>query len=535
MKRNGTVILTGDSLTISDVIDIAENGYGVDLSKDRWDYLKNFRNGLEKQLVTQPEIKIYGTNVGCGDLKDIVLSPHVFENYQERFIKAHNCGTGMPLKEKFVRAIMVLRLNSFAKGMSALRPETCKLMVDMLNRGVTPWVLEEGSVGASGDLVPLAMIAAVMLGLPQAKAYYQGQLLSAPEALSQADLKPTKLGAKEAMGLTNGSSFIAGLAVFAYRDTVNLYNNALISAALSLEAIRGEQDAFSELIIHSRPHAGQLKTGTQIRNLIRNSKRMSTKSQKHLFPGQITGTAEERVQDRYSFRAVPQVHGTLYESIRKFEEILTIEINSATDNPLFTFENGIYSAKSGANFHGQPLAVVVDYLKIALTGVLLITNKRAFAILDKAQSYGLPQDLAADPAGGDTGLMITQYAASARAAESRILSTPASITSISTAANQEDFVSMGSIGILHLNKIILNGEIVVAVELLCALRSLQMTETYLPEHLRSLGEGTQRIASYLTKCLPPVFQDQYLRDDMESMRSEVRNGSIVGLVADLLA
>ena len=530
----GKIYLDGKSLTIEKVIRIARDNVCVELAENCWERIRTMREDLEKQLADHPEIQIYGTNVGCGDLKDVTISPQVFENYQQRFIRAHNCGTGNPLAMEVVRAIMVIRINSFAKGFSAMRPETIKMMLEMLNRGVTPWVLEEGSVGASGDLVPLSMIAAVLLGLPEAKAYFQGQLLSAPDALSKAGLEPAKLGAKEAMGITNGSSFISGLAIFAVEKTEKIMQHALVSAALSLEAIRGEKDAFSPLIIETRPHKGQLETGRLMRNLIEGSQRTTPEAQKTAFPHQHPESVKERVQDRYSFRAVPQVHGTLLEALDKLHEVLTIEINSATDNPLFFKEAGFYYAKSGANFHGQPLAVAIDYLKIALTGVLLITNKRAFAILDKAQSYGLPQDLAADPAGGDTGLMITQYAASARAAESRVLSAPASITSISTAANQEDFVSMGSIGILHLNKILYNSEIVVAVELLCALRSLQMTIDLLPEPLKKLGAGTSKVYRLLNREFPPVNQDQFLRLDMENMIAFVKSGSILDQCAGLI-
>lgn len=516
MEGNAKILLTGKGLTPEAVIAIAGKGVYVDYSESLWTMLKEFREGLEKQLVEHPEIKIYGTNVGCGDLKDVGISIDQFEPYQVRFVKAHNCGTGDPLPLEQVRAIMVIRLNSFALGLSAVRPETCRLMVDMLNKGVTPWVLEEGSVGASGDLVPLAMIAAVMLGLPEAKAYYKGRLMSAPDALAEAGLEPVRLGAKEAMALTNGSSFIAAIGVFCLNESEKLLKQASITAALSLEAIRGEKDAFSELITDNRPHPGQVAIGRQMRLLLQGSARTTQAAQKIAFPNQLPGTAVERVQDRYSFRAIPQVHGTAWEALQKLRDTLTIEINSATDNPLFFKDNkGIYSARSGANFHGQPLAAAIDTVKIALTAVALMTNKRVFSILDKAQSYGLPQDLAVNPDGGDSGLMITQYAASARAAECRVLATPASITSVSTAANQEDFVSMGSIGVLHLEKIIYNLSVIMGVELLVAVRALQITSDFLPEPLNKLSPQMAKVFEHVSQYFPPVYEDQYLRLDME--------------------
>lgn len=533
MNMQDTIYLTGRDLTIEQVIAIAEGGPRVDYPESLWTYLETFRRDLEKQLVEHPEIKIYGTNVGCGDLKDVEISIKQFEDYQVRFIKAHNCGTGDPLPEHVVRAIMVIRLNSFARGLSAMRTDTCRLMMDLLNNGVTPWVLEEGSVGASGDLVPLAMIGAVMLGMKEARAYYRSELMSAPDALQAAGLTPTRLGAKEAMGITNGSSFIAGLGIFALRDSESMLKQASVTAALSLEAIRGEKDAYSELITDSRPHHGQVVVGRQMRRLIEGSMRTTRPAQEIAFPNQYAHTVVERVQDRYSFRAVPQVHGAAWEALEKFRDVLTVEINSATDNPLFTRSpDGFFIARSGANFHGQPLATVIDYAKLALAAVSLITNKRVFSILDRAQSYGLPQDLAADPAGGDTGLMITQYAASARAAESRILSSPASVSSVSTAANQEDFVSMGSIGILHLQKSVYNLKLILGVELLIAVRALQITSDILPAHLNRLGRGTETVFRHVNGVLPPVREDQYLRLDMEKAIRLIESGELLRLTAD---
>jgi histidine ammonia-lyase len=592
VNANPTVLLDGERLRIEDVVNVAEKGYKVDFSEETWEKISEFRKGLEEYLYEHPEKPIYGVTRGCGDLLTSVLKKEewekyieayknykneltniekerkrkevfkqyleALEDYQLRYIQAHNCGTGNPLPIEIVRAVMVIRLNSFAKGYSAVRPQTCQLMIDMLNKGVTPWVLEEGSVGASGDLVPLAMIGAVLLGLPEAKAYYKRELMSASEALAKADLTPINLGAKEAMALTNGSNLIAALAVFATRDAENILKTASISTAFSLEAIRGEKNAFSKNIAEMRPHKGHIYIADQIRKLLEESKRTSKEAQEIPYPRQITSderdkiqkmeeisekeefkdavnrllegatVAGERIQDRYSFRAVPQVHGAVYEALEKLKEVVFTEINSATDNPLFfKDETGRYQAISGANFHGQPLAVVIDYLKLALTGLALITNKRTFSLLDKAQNFGLPGDLVADSSGGDTGLMIAQYAGAARAAESRILSTPASIMSISTAANQEDIVSMGTIGAFHLHKVLYNTQIVVSIELLCALRGLQMTYDLLPDSLKPLGQGTSRVYEFLNKLLPPVKRDQYLRIDMEKIVKLIQSGDLL--------
>ncbi|HLP58896.1 MAG TPA: aromatic amino acid ammonia-lyase [Candidatus Deferrimicrobium sp.] len=534
MKHEKTIYLDGQKLTIEDVINIAENNYVVDFSDETRKKIIELRQKLDKQLEERPDIAIYGTNRLHGDLKDKVVPLELLAQYQVKYMKVHNCGTGEPLPIEIVRAIMVIRLNSFAKNLSGMRMETCQLMIDLLNKQVTPWVLEEGSVGASGDLVPLAMIGAVLIGLPEAKAYYNGELLDCRQALELAGLKPTALGAKEAMGLTNGSNFIAAGAVFAVRDVELLIKNASIAASLSLEAIRGEKNAFLELIHENRPHEGQLKIAGHIRNLIADSKRTTPEAQTQKFPGQ--GNAGVRVQDRYSFRAVPQVHGPTYEAIKKLREVVTIEINSATDNPLFTTdEKGFLTGISGANFHGQPLAAVIDYVKITLTSLGLISDKRSFSLLDDRLSYGLPADLAYKLKNADGGLMITQYAGAARAAECRVLSTPASVMSLSTSANQEDFVSMGSIGVLHLKKITRNVQVIIGVELLCALRGIQLTKEIdeLPKNLRALGKGTSIIFDKLEKVLGPAGEDQYLRTDMEKVIDLVKSGQLVEWVADL--
>lgn len=578
MPNHNIVRLDGTTLSIDDVINVAEsdaeNTYSVAFAAGIEEKIRATRKQLEYQLDTYPEIEVYGTNVGAGDLKDNRVSRASAEDQQERYIKAHNCGTGEPLPKEIVRAMMVIRLNSFARNLSAMRWETCALMVDMLNKGVTPEILEEGSVGASGDLVPLAMMAAVMIGLPEAYAYYEGKRLPGPQAMAEAGIEITKLGAKEAMGLTNGSNFLAAFGAFAVRDAELLIKNASISSALSLEAIRGEKDAFSELINKSRRHKGQTRIAKQIRELIEGSKRTTVKAQKEQFPTQHLDTVKGRVQDRYSFRAIPPVHGAACEAIAKLKRTIRIEINSATDNPLFLEEEinsphvqskleGISDSNntltldklqvddnlngrllcdySGANFHGQPLATVIDYAKLSLTGLALITDKRTFSLIDKDLNYGLPKDLAVNPRNGDTGLMIAQYAGAARVAENRVLSTPASVMSISTSANQEDFVSMGSIGAIHLRRVIRNTRIVVAIELLCALRGLQMSHDYLPEPLRALGAGTSRAYEFLDKEMPLArdekgepLGDTYLKTDIDRMIGFVKDGSLVNLVQDLL-
>jgi histidine ammonia-lyase len=378
------------------------------------------------------------------------------------------------------------------------------------------------------------MIGAAMIGLDEAFAYFNGIRMSAKDALKKAGIPKIELGAKEAMGLTNGANFISALAVFSFRDAKQILNTASISTALSLEAIRGEKRAFSKLINEdSSRHDGQIAVAKQIRSLIEGSKRCSKQAQEVKFG--LYDKAKERVQDRYSFRCAPQVHGALYEAIEKLESTLTREINSATDNPLFDFDNtgedgGIMFA-SGGNFHGQALATPIDYLKIALTTVGLITDKRTFSLLDERLNFGLPADLAKNTNKADGGYMITQYAGAARAAENRVLATPASVMSVSTSANQEDYVSMGSIGAIHLLKIIYNCQILIAIELLCATRALQLSEYKLPKELQPLGKGTSKVYKLMKELLGEYTGDSYLKTEMDKVIELVKVGKLVDINA----
>ena len=526
-----SVLLDGQTLTIEKVIAVAVHRQPITFAKGIAERIQADRARLEAQLHDHPEVPIYGCNTGVGNLKDTTVGNIDVADYQRRYIRSHNCGTGNPVSVEAARAMMVIRLNSFAKCMSGMSLSTCQIMLDMLNRGVTPWVLEEGSVGASGDLVPLAMVGAVLIGLPEAKAYYKGELLAAPDALAKAGLEPVELGAKEAMGITNGSNFISGLAVLALKDAETLLETASVAAALSLEAIRGEQKAFSTLINEdSDRHQGQVVIAQKIRQLVEGSQRMTKAAQEYEgFNPKVVN--KERVQDRYSFRCVPQVHGTVWTAIKHFREVLTTELNAATDNPLFDFseadENGYLRYASGGNFHGQPLASVIDYVKINLTTLGLMSDKRAFSLLDEQLSYGLPKDLSMDINKGNSGYLLTQYAGAARAAENRVLASPSSVTSISTSANQEDFVSMGASGVLHLHKIVHNLTVLLAVEILCAFRALQMTKDLLPETLRGLGQGTGKIYALLEKQFPPLEEDTYVREEMEKLMEIVRSGVLM--------
>ena len=525
------ITLDGKHLTIEEIYEVAYNNARVKLSDESIEKIKNLRSKLDLHLQRRPHVKIYGLNTGCGDLKDTDLSIKVLEKFQENLIKSHSCGSGKGVPLPYVRAMMVLRLNAFARGHSGVSYELCKVLCDMLNNGVVPYVLEEGSVGASGDLVPLALIAATIIGLPEAQAYYQGNLMSSVEALKKAGIQPIKLKPKEALALINGTNLITAYASLDFIELENIFKHFLIASALSLEAIRGETRAFNKELFDLRPHYGSVFVADKIRYLVEGSKRMSEEARAVMFPYQSSESVGERIQDRYSFRAIPQVLGSAYEALMKLKETLNIEVNSVTDNPLFfEDEKGDFYALSGANFHGQPLAVVIDYVKLAFTSVGLISDKRSFSILNKCLNFGLPPNLAVNPSLGESGFMIAQYAGAARAAENRVLSTPASIMSISTSANQEDFVSMGALSAIHLHKMVHNLKVISAIELLIALRSLQISYEWLPEDLRKLGKNTQLIYEYLNSKFDTPSGDVFLQSYLEKMIEIINSQELPNII-----
>jgi histidine ammonia-lyase len=314
MIKNDTLFLSGHSLTIEDVYRASVQSSKVELTIEAKAAIKRCRTRLLEKIKNNPIQKIYGVNVGVGNLKDTFISPEETEKFQIKYIKSHNCGTGEALPIAVVRAMMIIRLNSFAQGVSAISLETVEMIELLLNKNVIPLVLTEGSVGASGDLVPLAMIAGVMIGLPESKAWFNGELISAVEALRLTNLKPVKLGFKEAMGLTNGTNFMSANSIFASIEAHNLLKTANLATAFSVEAIRGEKDAFCSFLAERRPHSGLLETAKDVLNHLEGSKRTTPEAQKVQFKGQDICSVSERVQDRYCFRAVPPVHGAAIEA-----------------------------------------------------------------------------------------------------------------------------------------------------------------------------------------------------------------------------
>ncbi|MDD2785669.1 MAG: aromatic amino acid ammonia-lyase [Patescibacteria group bacterium] len=497
MKNIVRLEIDGHSLTIEQVVSVARHHTRVEANASALESLKEMRAGL--QVCIDRGDVIYGVNTGCGSRKTTVLKPEELSAYQMAYIPAHCCGDGDLLDEEVVRAAMLIRLNSFLGNHSGLRPLISERLRDFLNLDITPCIPRLGSVGASGDLVPLAHMSAALIGMEFAEVFVRGEdgtrtRIPAREALKRHDLETITLQAKEAMGLTNGANFIAGIGCLAVSDGWALFSESCLSLGLSLEAIRGEKNAFDERIHKMRPLPGQLRVAEMMRRLIGDSKRMTEESRGVSLRNEKPTLDEKgkkvpRVQDAYSFRCAPQIFASAFHALAHAAEILQVEINSSTDNPLIFREGDGFKTISGGNFHGQPLASILEYVGIGLAPLAGSSDRRLFALLSSGTSFGLPDDLAG-PSHGNTGLMIQQYAGAALVNKIGHLSAPSSVHSVPTSANQEDWVSMGMNSALNLREMLPLIRKVIATEMLAACQGIKLTEDELPLSQFPLGSGT---------------------------------------------
>lgn len=493
--------IDGNSLTITDVIRVAQKNEPVGMSAVGWRQVVASRAVVEKLLDSQNPV--YGISTGFGDLSRIWIPPAEREKLQRNLILSHAAGVGDYLSEDVVRAAMLLRANSLTKGYSGIRPETIDMLLAMLNRGVYPAVPCKGSVGASGDLSPLSHIALVMMG--EGKALLHGKCVKGAEALEAAGLQPVAFGGKEGLALINGTQIMTAIGALVWHDAANLMKAADIAAAMSLEALRGTRAAFDERISRIRPHPGQLATCSNLLRLTADSRIME--SHEHC----------EKVQDAYSLRCVPQVHGASKDALMRTLDTLNIEMNSATDNPLIFPDTG--EVISGGNFHGQPVALVMDYMKTALAEIGSISERRVNRMLD-AHLSDLPAFLTAYP-GVDSGLMITQYTAAALVSENKVLAHPACVDSIPTSANQEDHVSMGTIAARQAREILENVRYVVAIEMLVAAQGLDFLMPLLP------GTGVRAAYEAIRSEVPHLDEDRVPAEDIATVYKLMVTGSIV--------
>ena len=505
MAITGTVRLDGQTLSFAQVYDVALGGAQAALDDTARKRMEASRAVVEKLLASGATA--YGINTGFGELAQVRISPDKIRQLQLNLVRSHCCGVGAALREAETRAMILLRANTLAKGLSGVRPVVVETLCAMLNRRVHPVIPAQGSVGASGDLAPLAHLAAVAIG--EGEAIFDGARIPGGDAMKRAGVAPLVLEAKEGLSLLNGTQGMLALLALALREAQILCDAADVAAALSLDALRGSPAAFDERIIAARAHAGaaitarnivRLNAGSQIRESHRNAAK------------------DTRVQDAYSLRCTPQVHGAARDSLSQARAVASIELNSATDNPLvFIGEDGSGEILSGGNFHGQPLAMAADQIAVALATLGGISERRIEHLTNPHTSL-LPAFLTRD-AGLNSGFMIAQVAAAALASELKALSTPHSVDSIPTSADQEDYVSMGMAAARRLAPMLDNLRRIVAIELLAACQGIDLLAP-----LRT-GPAAERAMKLVRGVARTLDSDRPLAPDIEAVASLIRADS----------
>jgi histidine ammonia-lyase len=508
------ITLDGASLTIEDVVAVADRGERVGIAAAALEYMQRSRDRVDGAMRgTKP---VYALNTGVGLLANIRLEDDEIEAMQVNLIRSHCCGVGAPLPTRVVRGMMLIRANVLAKGLSGIRAVVAERICDLLNCGITPVVPSRGSVGASGDLAPLAHMALVLIG--EGRAEYRGEVMDAAVCMERAGLEPLKLLGKEGISLLNGTQAMLSIGCLRLKEMEDLFYAAQTTAALSLEALRGTAAAFDARLHAARPHAGQVLSAAHLLSLLEGSTIPRTHGE------------GSRIQDAYCLRCIPQVHGAAWDTMQYARGVFEIELNSATDNPL-VFEDAIVS---GGNFHGAPLALALDYLAIAVCQLAGISERRTERLMNPGLNEGLPAFLASRP-GIESGMMMAQVTAAALVAEMRVLASPASTGSIPTSGNQEDFVSMGMTSALKLEQTVELARMVFAIELLAATRALDLrgdTSTVELEKMRS--RFRERIPAWREDCVLSVWMEEaakFLAEDgvgtdwgLEEARAKANTG-----------
>jgi histidine ammonia-lyase len=527
-----TTLIDGFTLSASEVVAIARNQNAkVGLAQSSRDALKESRDYIEATWMHDEAPMMYSFNTGVGMLKDTRIKVEHIELFQTQLIKAHAAGMGEPFSEEVSRATMLLRANAFASNYSAPRVEVVDRLLAFLNAGIHPIMPQKGSVGASGDLAPLAYLAAAIAGFDEAEVMYKGRRMSAGEAITAAKVGPVKfdLKAKDASALINGCTVSLAVAVLAAHDARDLLSDACISLGLSLEAMRVEMSAFDDRIHQARPHAGQIKTAAIMRNLLQGSTRTTHEARTVQFPEELRRTDipySPRIQDVYSLRCAPQVYGPVFDALDYIDTIVSKEINSATDNPLiFPKNGGGFEIISGGNFHGQYLAQAMDLLAMAVTDLGSICERRIARLIDPTLSWGLPRNLMTGVRGVNTGYPVVQCSMSALVMENRTLCMPGSVDSIPAKGNSEDHVSNSTWCARKAATVVANTQYIVGVEMLLAAQGLTMTESLLPGFV--LGHGTQAAYDEVRRQIPACLDgDRWFHNDIAAAHSFVASGSV---------
>jgi histidine ammonia-lyase len=494
------VEISGGRISLAQLNAVAFGNEQVELTDSARDRIRKSRAVVEK-ILEQGQV-IYGISTGFGKLSDVKIEPEELHKLQLNLVRSHACGIGKPLAIPEVRAMIFLRANVLVLGFSGVRLEIVEFLCQILNRGVYPVIPEKGSVGASGDLAPLAHLALALIG--EGESFFENERLASLDALSRAGMNPIALEAKDGLALLNGTQAmhsVGGLALFRAKRLARV---ADLAGAMTLEALMGTPRAFDSRIHKARPHPGQITVAEHMRSLVRQSEIRESHRED-----------DPRVQDAYSIRCIPQVHGAVRDALAYAENVLEIESAGATDNPLVFPEKG--DVISGGNFHGAPLALALDFAAIAVTDLLSISERRIERMVNPDMSYGLPAFLARKP-GLQSGMMIAHVAAASLLSEAKVLAHPASIDNVPTSAGKEDHVSMGMTSALKLRSIVENAEHLLAIELLAGAEAL--------EHRRPLkaGAGVERAHATVRKYAAPLLEDRVLAPDISAIAAAIRKG-----------
>lgn len=497
--------LNGQPLTIKQITEVAHGRERVELADEARTRVAKACQVVEK-IVAEGRT-VYGVNTGFGKLSDVSIQPSELRDLQLNLVRSHACGLGNPLSEPEARAMLLLRANVLATGFSGARPLVIDTLLALLEKGVTPVIPEKGSVGASGDLAPLSHLAMAVIG--EGEAFFKGERLPASVALDRAGIEPLELQVKEGLALLNGTQAmgaVGGLALFRAERLARL---ADVAGAMTLEALRGTPVAFDERIHNARPHIDQIEVAAHLRELLRDSEIRES----HV-------NNDPRVQDAYSLRCMPQVHGAVRSAFRHARETLETESGSATDNPLVFSETG--EVLSGGNFHGAPVALVLDYAAIALTDLMSITERRVDRMVNPDTNEGLPPFLTKQP-GLSSGFMMLQVTAVALLNEAKVLAHPASIDNVPTDGGKEDHVSMGMTAATKLRSIVELAEMTTAIELMTATQALDFRAPLRP------GAGVRQAYEIVRSIAPPVDRDRSMSNDIQNIVDLIRRDEFASL------
>ena len=495
-----TIILNGSGLTIEKLIDVARNNEKIELHPDALKRIKKCRDMLEEKIKDN-EI-MYGVNTGVGELSEVVLNDDQLNDFQKYLVYNHAAGIGDPAPIEYVRGAMLSRINVHAHGKSACRPEITKTLVEMLNKGVTPFVCQKGSVGACGDLAPMSQIALAMMG--EGRAYYKGKLIEAKEAMIKAKINPPGIKVRDGLAIINGSNLLTAMSAIFLYDAYNWLKQAEIAAAMSLEALKANMKPYTPKLHEVRGFKGAVRCATTISKLIKGGDLQK-------------GTIKCKVQDAYSMRSTPQVIGAAFDALDYASSQVEIELNGVGDNPIFFPEEKLQL--SGANFQGTPVSLPMDMAGAAITMVSVMSERRMNRLNNPALSVGLPAFLTKG-AGMFSGLMLSQYTADMLVVEQRILSNPASIQSIPAAADQEDFVSMGMNTAIKNFQILDNAYGILGIEFMAAAQALDFRDY-------KFGKGVKKAKDVIRKHVKFLDEDRPLYPDHTTMKELVKSCEIL--------